>query len=202
MQGGVRHAETPLTSRSRATHERITASLLRLVEAGVPHPSASEVAHHAEVSLRTIYHHFHDLDQMYGAALARQSANARLHLASIGATVEIDTRCQLIAENRESIHAELAPMLRAFVADPARVELLKQHAEHIALLEAMQGQTRSAFGRDLRLLPDPTAGLLGMETALSFAVWDYLRRVQGVSRTGTRQYMSALALSIVRSFGA
>ena len=96
----------------------------------------------------------------------------------------------------------MAPILRSYTADAVRTEQLKIHREHIALLEAMQGQTRATFVRDLRLLPDPIAGLLGMETALSFAVWEYLRRVQGVSRTGTRQYMSGLALSIVRSFGA
>jgi hypothetical protein len=76
------------------------------------------------------------------------------------------------------------------------------HVEHEALRAAMQHQTHTTFARELRLLPDPLAALLGVETALSFAVWDYLHRVQGISREGTRQYMSALALSITRTFGA
>jgi TetR/AcrR family transcriptional regulator of autoinduction and epiphytic fitness len=202
MHSGVRITEMPLTSRSRSTHERITASLLSLVETGLLHPNANEVAQHAGVSLRTIYHHFGDLDQLYSASLAQRANQARSHLITIDPSREINERCELIADNRDAIHAEMAPILRAYAADPMRAEQLKNHLEHIALLEAMQGQTRATFVRDLRLLPDPTAGLLGMETALSFAVWEYLRRMQGVSRTGTRQYMSGLALSIVRSFGA
>jgi TetR/AcrR family transcriptional regulator of autoinduction and epiphytic fitness len=202
MQGGVRHAELTITSRSRATHERITSSLLSLVDLGRLHPNANEVAQYAGVSLRTIYHHFHDLDYLYSAALAQQADFVRSRLVAIEPTREIIERCDLIAENRDAIHADLAPILRSYMADPVRAEQLKHHREHISLLEAMQGQTRATFVRDLRLLPDPTAGLLGMETALSFAVWEYLRRTQGVSRTGTRQYMSGLALSIVRSFGA
>lgn len=202
MDGVARQVETPQRPRSRATHERITTALVHLVTAGTPNPNAVEVANRADVSLRTIYHHFHDLDQMYAAALATQSSFAISNLTTIDSTDGIESRCLTISENRDSIHATIAPILRAYVADPARAELLNQHGEHLALLEAMQGQTRRAFGRDLRMLPDPLAALLGMETALSFAVWDYLRRVQGVNRAGTRQYMSALALSIVRSFGA
>lgn len=202
MHSGVRHAEVPQTTRSRATHERITASLLILVDAGQLHPNANDVAQRAGVSLRTIYHHFHDLDGLYAAALAHQTNLARSHLVMIEPSREIHERCQLIAHNRDAIHAEMAPILRAYIADPIRTMKLKQHREHNVLLDEMQAQTRAAFVRDLRLLPDPTAGLLGMETALSFAVWEYLRRIQGVNRAGTRQYMSGLALSIVRSFGA
>ena len=156
----------------------------------------------AEVSLRTIFHHFHDLDQMYSAALTAQSSRAQTALVNIETTDPLEMRCSAIAINRDAIHAALAPTLRAFIANPNRASRLALHGEHEALRKAMQLQTHATFGRELRLLPDPLAALLGVETALSFAVWDYLHRVQGISREGTRQYMSALALSITRSFGA
>ena len=194
--------EVPQTVRSRATHERITSSLVRLIESGQYNPGASEVAVSAEVSLRTIFHHFHDLDQMYSAALTTQASRARAALVNIESTDPLEMRCNAIAINRDAIHAVLAPTLRAFVASPNRASRLAMHDEHEALRTAMQHQTHTTFGRELRLLPDPLAALLGVETALSFAAWDYLHRVQGVSREGTRQYMSALALSITRSFGA
>ena len=195
-------ADVPQTVRSRATHERITSSLIRLIESGHHSPCASEVAVNAQVSLRTIFHHFHDLDQMYSAALTAQVAHAQSTLTDIDATGPLEMRCAAISANRDSIHASLAPTLRAYVANPNRAALLTDHAGHEALLRAMQQQARTAFGRELRQLPDPLAALLGVETALSFAVWDHLHRVHGVSREGTRQYMSALALSIARSFGA
>lgn len=194
--------EVPQTVRSRATHERITSSLVRLIESGQHNPGALEVAVSAEVSPRTIFHHFNDLDQMYSAALTAQVARAQAALVDIDAAGSLETRCSAIAINRDAIHAALAPTLRAFVASPNRASRLAMHDEHESLRKAMQHQTHATFGRELRLLPDPLAALLGVETALSFAVWDYLHRVQGVSREGTRQYMSALALSITRSFGA
>ena len=194
--------EVPQTVRSRATHERITAALVQLIESGRHQPCAADVAACARVSLRTIFHHFHDLDQLYSAALAAQISRVLPTLVEIDATSELDVKCDAIALNRDSIHATLAPTLRAFIANPNRAAHLAEHREHEALREAMQRQTRMTFGRELRLLPDPLAALLAVETALSFAVWDYLHRVQGVSRDGTRQYMSALALSITRSFGA
>ena len=200
VHGG--RTEAPQTVRSRATHERITAALVQLVESGRHHPCAAEVADCARVSLRTIFHHFHDLDQLYSAALTAQTSRVLATLVEIGAAGELETKCAAISLNRDSIHATLAPTLRAFVANPNRAALLAEHREHEALREAMHRQTLMTFGRELRQLPDPLAALLAVETALSFAVWDYLHRVQGVSRDGTRQYMSALALSITRSFGA
>lgn len=192
----------PQTIRSRATHERITTALVRLVESGQTHPGASEVAHGADVSLRTIFHHFHDLDQMYSAALATRVKVARCGLVQIDTTSEVMTRCEAISLNRDSIYAALAPMLRAYIANPNRALQLGSHVEHEALLNAMQVQTRDAFAIELRQQHDPLKALLVMETALSFAVWDHLHRVQGVSRSGTRQFMSALTLSTMRSFGA
>ena len=195
-------AEVPQTIRSRATHERITSALVRLVESGQHDPGASEIAHGADVSLRTIFHHFHDLDQMYSAALAERIKSARVELTPVDTTAEVLVRCDAISFNRDSIYAALAPMLRAYVANPNRALQLGSHVEHEALLTAMQGQTRDTFAVELRQHHDPLKALLGIETALSFAVWDYLHRVQGVSRAGTRQFMSALTLSIMRSFGA
>ena len=202
MEGHRGRAEVPQTIRSRATHERITSALVRLVESGQPHPGAHEVAIGADVSLRTIYHHFHDLDHMYSEALSIQANIARHGLVEIDPRVDIAARCHAISQNRDAIYAGLSPMLRAYIANPNRAFLINNHEEHEALLRAMQRQTRDTFALELRQQDDPLAALLAMETALSFAVWDYLHRVQGVSRTGTRQYMSALALSITRSFGA
>jgi AcrR family transcriptional regulator len=202
MEGQRGRTEVPQTIRSRATHERITTALVRLVESGQHHPGANDVAHGADVSLRTIFHHFHDLDQMYSAALAAKVNVARVGLMSIDTSSEIATRCGAISLNRDSIYATLAPMLRAYIANPNRAMQLGNHLEHEELLMAMQGQTRNTFASELRQHHDPLKALLGVETALSFAVWDYLHRVQGVSRSGTRQFMSALTLSIIRSFGA
>jgi AcrR family transcriptional regulator len=195
-------AEVPQTIRSRATHERITTALVRLVESGLHHPAANDVAHGADVSLRTIFHHFHDLDQMYSAALAAKARDARVGLTPIDTASELMTRCDAISLNRDATYAALAPMLRAYVANPNRALQLSSHIEHEALLTAMQAQTRDTFAVELRQHEDPLKALLVTETALSFAVWDYLHRVQGVSRSGTRQFMSALTLSIMRSFGA
>ena len=120
-------AEVPQTIRSRATHERITSALVRLVESGRSDPGAHEVAHGADVSLRTIYHHFHDLDQMYSAALAERIKSARIELTSIDTTGEVMVRCDAISFNRDSIYAALAPMLRAYVANPNRAQIGRAH---------------------------------------------------------------------------
>ena len=202
MEGQRGRAEVPQTIRSRATHERITSALVRLVESGRSDPGAHEVAHGADVSLRTIYHHFHDLDQMYYAALATQANVARIGLTLIDTSSEVSTRCEAISHNRDSTYAALAPMLRAYVANPTRALQLGSHVEHEAFLNAMQCQTRDTFAVELRQQHDPLRSLLGVETALSFAVWDHLHRAQGVSRLGTRQFMSTLTLSIIRSSGA
>ena len=51
--------------RSRASRARIVAAMLDLVGKGEVNPGAAQVAHAAQVGLRTVFRHFDDMDSLY-----------------------------------------------------------------------------------------------------------------------------------------
>ena len=61
------------TARSARTREAVVTAVLELVRAGNPRPTAKEIAARAGISLRSVYVHFDDLDDLFAAAGARQA---------------------------------------------------------------------------------------------------------------------------------
>lgn len=51
--------------RSADSHRRIIAAMMELVESGLYAPTAEAVAARAEVSLRTVFRHFEEMDNLY-----------------------------------------------------------------------------------------------------------------------------------------
>ena len=51
--------------RSERNRQQIVEAMIELIEAGNPAPSAARVAEEAEVSLRTVFRHFEDMDTLY-----------------------------------------------------------------------------------------------------------------------------------------
>src|SRR4029078_5721205 len=68
------------TLRSERTHKRIIDAVIQLVEDGHPHLRTPEIAERAEVSVRSIFQHFPDLESLY---LSVADAQLRAILADL-----------------------------------------------------------------------------------------------------------------------
>ena len=60
-------------TRGRQTQERIVDALLTLIEAGDPAPANARIAEQAGISARLVYHHFQDLEELFGVAVERRT---------------------------------------------------------------------------------------------------------------------------------
>ena len=60
-------------TRGRQTQERIVDALLALIEAGDPAPANARIAEQAGISARLVYHHFQDLEDLFGVAVERRT---------------------------------------------------------------------------------------------------------------------------------
>src|SRR5690348_15615547 len=65
-------------TRGRQTQERIVDALLTLIEAGDPAPANARIADQAGISARLVYHHFQDLEELFGVAVERRSEERRV----------------------------------------------------------------------------------------------------------------------------
>src|SRR4051794_7539538 len=70
-EAGTRTASDGRTARSQRTRDSVVEALLDLLNAGNPRPTAREIAEQAGVSLRSVYVHFDDLEDLFLAATGR-----------------------------------------------------------------------------------------------------------------------------------
>jgi TetR/AcrR family transcriptional regulator of autoinduction and epiphytic fitness len=102
-------------ARAARTRETVVEALLALIDEGNPRPTAREIADRAGVSLRSVYVHFDDLEDLFTAAAAQQYQRMSSFLKPlpiegpladrIGAFVK--QRCELMEAGARVRHAAL-----------------------------------------------------------------------------------------------
>jgi TetR/AcrR family transcriptional regulator, regulator of autoinduction and epiphytic fitness len=101
------------TARSARTREAVVTAVLELVRTGNPRPTAKEIAGRAGISLRSVYVHFDDLDDLFTAAGARQAEEVAHLLYVVDASLPLDERIAEVVQQRAAIWEALAPVRRA-----------------------------------------------------------------------------------------
>ena len=101
------------TARSARTREAVVTAVLDLVRAGNPRPTAKEIAARAGISLRSVYVHFDDLDDLFAAAGARQSQEVAHLLYPVDADLPLEARIEEVVRQRAAIWEALSPVRRA-----------------------------------------------------------------------------------------
>jgi TetR/AcrR family transcriptional regulator of autoinduction and epiphytic fitness len=101
------------SARSQRTRLAVVDALLDLLRGGNPRPTAKEIAERAGVSLRSVYVHFDDLDDLFGAATRRQIELVAPLLVVVPATGSVAERAETMMRARAEIFEELGPVRRA-----------------------------------------------------------------------------------------
>jgi AcrR family transcriptional regulator len=100
-------------ARSQRTRTAVVDALLALLQDGNPRPTAREIAARAQVSLRSVYVHFDDLDDLFVAAAQRQVELVADLLVRIEATGPLAERADAVMRTRARIYTEIGAVLRA-----------------------------------------------------------------------------------------
>ena len=175
-------------ARGERTRLRVLEALLDLVEEGQLHPTALEVAQRAGVALRTVYHHFEDVEALRRMALDLQLTRHRENLRSIDSTLSLDERIATITRQLRRLFEAITPIRRATMFD-----------EHSSL-EMADGLRRSRAVRRNHLeqvfapeLGDNSAGrelLDAADVASSWQTWYYLRQGLGRPAAGAERILN------------
>lgn len=186
--------------RAEHTHHRILDALLALLVEGTHDPRAQQIAQRAGVVVRTVFHHFADVESMYREATTRQATTMHKRLTYFDVHLDVEHRTSLLIAQRDEIYAEMAPLHHALRTnmDGSFVDL----RECVALRSAMTQQVRKTFIHELRRHTDPVEALSRLDAATSFEIWDYFRLIQRASRTNTRTFMTRLVVNELGAFGA
>lgn len=168
-------------ARGERNREAVIDAILSLIADGHDRPSAAEVAERADVSLRSVFRHFDDLESLHAAAVARHAEQIAplLHLDIVDGPLH--ERVASLARQRARLYEAISPMRRVALRLEKRSESIH---EGLGLTRrVLHRQLRDLFALELDPM-SPVASrevLAALDAMTSWAAWDNLRSDQGLS---------------------
>ncbi len=161
--------------RGRRNRDSLVEAFLSLIEEGHERPTARAIAQRAGVSLRSVFQHFDELEQLYGVAGDRQLRKLRHLLEPVDPSLPLPQRLDELVRRRADLLDQIYPVARAArLREPFSDQLRANRAQMVTLLLE---QCRSTLAPGLADLDGGAAsGLLAaVGTAASWEAWYHLR---------------------------
>ena len=166
------------SARAQRTRDSVVNAVLELANGGNPRPTAREIADRAGISVRSVYVHFEDLDDLFRAAADRLFERMAALLAPVDATLPLHQRTAAAVNQRIAIHEQFGAIRRAAELwapqSPALAEVLRLGRE-VARYDIERLFGSGLVGRD-----DHDIALGAVTMLMSPEAWDSLRG-QGLS---------------------
>jgi AcrR family transcriptional regulator len=177
------------TERSERTRDAVVNAMLDLIEEGDLRPTAPRIADRAGVSLRTVFHHFEDLEELFSVVARRQMERHLTDLPRVPRDGSLATRIGALAAGRAQLHESIAPVRRAaLLFEPFSQSV----ARHLAWARSRgRLEIEQVFAPELGLHTGPARRDLAeaLTAVASWSTWESLRGHQGLSVTQARRVM-------------
>jgi TetR/AcrR family transcriptional regulator of autoinduction and epiphytic fitness len=171
---GVTQTADGRTARSARTREAVVTAVLELVRAGNFRPTAKEIAARAGISLRSVYVHFDDLDDLFAAAGRRQGEEVAHLLYAVDPELALPERIDAVVRQRAAIWETLAPVRHAALVWASSSSALRAGAERTTK-RAVRDLAR-VFATELDRWGEQRETVLeALHVAASSGAWDVLR---------------------------
>jgi AcrR family transcriptional regulator len=162
-------------ARKAATRDAIADALLDLLREGNLRPRAKEIAARAGTSVRSLYVHFDDLEDLFWVAARRHVERIRALLEPVPATGTLEARARAVMAQRGRIHEQVGPVGRAArIQAPSSPTLSHEMAR---VRRVSRSDLERVFAPELDRLDPQTreARLAVLEVLTGFDSWDHLR---------------------------
>jgi len=179
MAGGVPAVDGRVL-RGRRNRDAVVEAFLSLIEEGDQRPTARAIAERAGLSVRSVFKHFADLEEIYEVAGQRQARRLRPLLVPVDPELPLRPRIAEFVRRRGELLRRLDPVARAARLREPFSEQLQANRE--VIVQLMREQCAATFLPELALLPavDRDRFATAVATASSWAAWYHLRNDQGL----------------------
>jgi AcrR family transcriptional regulator len=179
-------------ARGQRTRRNVAEALMELLRAGDPDPTAKVVARRAGVSLRLVFHHFADMDDLYKFVAALLLRRQWADMPQLSPKLSRSTRIERTVAHRAVLFEETSQIRRALVRRSPTSPAIRQAlaAADDLFLQDLQ----ATFGAELASLPTSTRSdyLGAMDTGTSWEAWERLRTTSDIPIRGARKVMSLM----------
>jgi AcrR family transcriptional regulator len=172
-------------------------AVLDLIAAGVPTPTAQQIADRSGVSIRTVFRLTQDLESLLAAAVQRQAERVAPLYVALPTSGSRPSRIRALISNRASIFETIAPVRRVG-------EHLALRSPHVAegidrQHRVLRSQVQHVFEPELSLLRGAvqTDTLNAIDVVTGWETWEQLRRLKGLSVAETSRVVRHLLDSIL-----
>jgi TetR/AcrR family transcriptional regulator, regulator of autoinduction and epiphytic fitness len=181
--------------RGQRTQTKVLEALLELVAEGEMRPTAQAVSNRAGVSLRTVYHHFEDVEDVRRRALDLQRSRYQAGFRAIDPTLPIEERIVVFCRQVRRLFEAITPIRRSMLADdPISVELRegRRRAREIRMTQLLS--TFPELGERSR---DAKELLAAVDVATAWPTWNYQRESLGRSAVASESVMATLMRALL-----
>ncbi|HEY8173588.1 MAG TPA: TetR/AcrR family transcriptional regulator [Dehalococcoidia bacterium] len=187
--------------RSERTRAAVVEALLSLIDEGVLRPTAPRIAERAGVSLRTVFHHYEDMEALFATAADMQLKRIMALAAPLPRDGALEDRIDALAMSRSRLHEAVSPVRRA--------ALLVEHesptiAERLRWVRDL-GRRELARVFEIELAArEPTDRrelLEALTAATSWSCWEALRTHQGLTLPAARRAMARTVRALLTEDG-
>jgi TetR/AcrR family transcriptional regulator, regulator of autoinduction and epiphytic fitness len=179
-------------ARGQRTRRSVAEALMELLRAGETDPTAKAVALRAGVSLRLVFHHFADMDDLYQFVAALLVRRQWSEMPQLSPRLSLPTRIERTVGHRAALFEETSEIRRAL---ECRAPTSPAVREAVATANNLFLQDlKATFAAELADLPAHVRAdsLNAMDTGTSWEAWGRLRTTSGLSVRGARRVMSLM----------
>ena len=184
-------------ARGQRTRRNVADALIALLAESDAEPTARAVAERAGVSLRLVFHHFADMDDLYHCVAALQLRTEWSALPRLSPDLDLATRIDRTATQRADLFERIGPVQRAIARRTTSPGVKRASAAADAILLE---HLKYTFTPELDALPESERAeqLEAMDTAASWEAWDRMRRTSGLQVRTARRVMARLLAACCR----
>ena len=186
-------------ARGQRTRRNVAEALMELLREGDQEPTARAVAQRAGVSLRLVFHHFTEMDDLYHYVSALQLRRQWSEMPCISSKLALTTRLERTVAHRAALYEEISPIRRALAR---RIPSSKGVTATVAAADAL-------LLEDLKETFEPELAALGasarlefleaMDVATSWEAWERLRTGSLLQTRGARRVMTRMLEALCAS---
>jgi len=183
--------------RGERTRDAVVSAMLDLIEEGDLQPTAPRIAERAGVALRTVFHHFEDLEALFAVAAQRQMQRHLSNMPQVRREGPLADRIDALVASRSAALEAISPVRRSGLLSEPFSHVI---AKHLAWIRGRgQREIERVFAPELESLRPVVRRevIEGMTAAASWSTWEALRAHQGLSVVQARRVMKRMLTALL-----
>jgi AcrR family transcriptional regulator len=165
-------------------------------------PTARAVAKRSGVSLRLVFHHFDDLDDLYAYVASLEFRRQWSAMPRLTPKLGLATRIERTVAHRAALFEDISPVRRALAR---RAATSRDVAMALTSADALlQEDLITTFAPELEAQPEGvrTEYLHGMDTIASWEAWERMRQSARLPARVARQVVARTLRALCEAFDA